>query len=128
MVKSAIFIPSNLGIEKNEEEKIEEMKSKACQTFLARKKIHIKMVRVKVIPIENASLKDGNHFPFATISLFFNWLLLIIEGKMKMAFNSPQTTYVQLDPCQNPLRIKIIKVFLIFCQVDPILPPSGIYT
>ena len=51
----------------------------------------------------------------------------VIEGIIYNALRNPQTIKVQFAPCQNPLTIKIISVFLTFFKVPPLLPPSGIY-
>jgi hypothetical protein len=72
------------------------------------------------------SLNDGNKEPFATISKLFRFVLKMMDGIMKSAFKNPQTIKVQLAPCQNPLTIKMMNVFLIFFNIPPELPPRGI--
>ena len=91
------------------------------------KKIQAKTVRLKVVPILMISFIDGKILPFATVSRLSRLVLKIIEGKINKAFMNPHAMNVQLAPCQKPLTIKIIKVFLTFIQVPPLLPPHGMY-
>ena len=64
-----------------------------------------------------------------TISnLYLRFFLMINEGIKNNACINPHIINVQLEPCQNPLIIKIIKIFLMVNQLFTLEPPSGIYT
>src|SRR5690606_11306836 len=96
-------------------------------TLLALKKIQAKTVRPKVASIATNSLKEGRSFPAATISRFFLFVLNKTDGKINNAFKKPQMINVQLAPCQKPLIINMIKIFLTFIKFPTRLPPKGIY-
>jgi hypothetical protein len=60
----------------------------------------------------------------------FVFILFFFEskrGRKYKAFKAPHAIKVQFAPCQKPLTMKIIIVFLIFIHSPPILPPSGMY-
>ena len=103
-----------------------EMYEYACVMLFALKNIHTNTVSVNVASILNASFTEGNKCPFATIPILFSDDLESMVGIIKQALMPPQKMKVQLAPCQNPLTKKITNTFLIFCQVPPLLPPSGI--
>ncbi len=92
----------------------------------ALKNIHAKTVKLKVIRIDENSLKRGKKRPTAIPSKLFLLLFVSNKGKKYIAFKAPQTINVQLAQCQKPLTINIIKVFLIFIHSPPLLPPKGI--
>ena len=91
----------------------------------ALKKTQAKEVIAKVEIIAQNSLREGNSFPLATISKLFLLFPDIRRGKKKSAFNAPQAMKVQFAPCQNPLIINIINVFLVLLIIPPRLPPKG---
>ncbi len=92
----------------------------------ALKNIQVSDVNINVKIMDLNSLKVGYNEPFATISKLLRFVLKMMDGIMNSAFKKPQTIKVQLAPCQNPLTIKMMNVFLIFLNIPPELPPSGI--
>ena len=93
----------------------------------ALKNIHAITVRKNVVSICANSLTLGNNRPCATVSRFLRFVANKIEGMMNSAFRKPQAIKVQLAPCQKPLTINMIKVFLTRIQFPPLLPHNGMY-
>src|SRR3989339_906960 len=93
----------------------------------ALKNIQAKTVKKNVLIICKNSRTEGIFLCWATIFKYFLLLFVSKSGKKYIAFNAPHTIKVQFAPCQKPLAIKMIKVFLIFFNLPPLLPPSGIY-
>jgi hypothetical protein len=127
IVTMASVLPIKTGVLKIVDENMPFKYKMASVTDLALKKIHAKTVNPKVITIEKSSLKDGNNFPLATISMLFLWVLNIMDGIIYKALSKPQTIKVQLAPCQKPLTTKMINVLRILIQFLPLLPPKGMY-
>ena len=100
---------------------------RAWVTLSALKNIQAKTVKENVSKIFTNSIILGKTFPSATISKWVRFLFNNNRGKKYSAFKTPQIINVQFAPCQNPLIIKIINMFLIFLFVLPLLPPNGIY-
>ena len=90
----------------------------ASEIDFALKNIQAKVVKLKVIPIFNTSFLLGNNLPFATISIFFLFVWSNIEGKINKALINPQIIKVQFAPCQKPLTINIINIFMDIRKLD----------
>ena len=84
-------------------------------------------LQLKVDPICHNSLKLGNILSSAMTPRFVLLRFNNSIGKKYNAFSPPHTINVQLAPCQNPLTRNIMKVFLTFIHVPPLLPPRGMY-
>lgn len=127
IIVSEFVIPTNPGAENKDLENIFFTNPNASLMLEDLKNIQAKTVSKNVIIIEKKSRNVGNSRPLATISRLFLWVFKIMEGIIYKAFKNPQKMKVQFAPCQKPLTKNIINVFLIFIQVPPLLPPSGMY-
>ena len=97
----------------------------ASATVSALKKIQANTVRPKVATIEMNSLPVGRALPAATMVRLRRLVFIRTDGRIYSAFSNPQTTKVQLAPCQKPLTRKMRRIFLIFFATPPLLPPRG---
>ena len=95
--------------------------------LLALKKIQANVVRLKVVIMALSSPSFGSILFSATISKLILFFFISKRGIKYKALRIPQIIKVQLEPCQKPLIIKIIKIFLIVFLVECTLPPIGIY-
>ena len=81
----------------------------------------------KVQSIDTSSLGFAKNRPCATTSKYLRLILNRNNGTNNKACRKPQNTNVQFAPCQKPLTIKIIKMFLKARAFEPRLPPKGTY-
>ena len=80
--------------------------------------------------LDNAlSMVYSFYSPYANKYSLGKYMILdhIKFGKKYKALRKPQKINVQFAPCQKPLTINIIIIFLIFFNRFPMLPPNGIY-
>jgi hypothetical protein len=92
----------------------------------ALKNIQPKQTRVKVISIEGRFFSEGTYLFSSILSKYFLFWLKTNSGIKAKACIKPQITKVQLAPCQKPLTMKMINVFLIALVFPPLLHPKGI--
>ena len=72
-----------------------------------------------------ASLKDGKKPSFSN---YFKLFIIFVNnnGKIQCVQETPYNKS-PICPMPKPLTINIIKVFLTFIHIPPLLPPNGIY-
>ena len=90
---------------------IERIIPMASSIFFALKKIHAKLLKMKVTIIWKNSLTLGSILPSETVAKCCLLVAKNIDGMINKACNKPQKINVQFAPCQKPLTKKMMNVF-----------------